>query len=488
MKKFLKLTIFALVALWWAGSMFVLWKTTRAAQPKVPDSVDVLKVGKLVKQHWASIYFRGDKIGYTSLSIQQTNKKLLVNDITYMRLPVGGTEQEIYAQSIATINPDFSLESFNFELSGGDYITTASGKIEGETLTVIVNTAERTDTLVFPIKGKIYPPSMVPYIVAAKGFEPGKQITIPGYDPFTLQSIAQNVTVVGKKRKHVLGKDYQLWHLKLEVMGLMTEMFVTDSGDVMIERSNMGFEIYREPQEKALAFELSKAGKFDMLKGFAIPARWRCTVTPRKSRYAKFVLIGFKKEILEINDFNQKLFGDTLVVCADGFTPGNKPSPEDTAEQTFIQCHDRRIATAARKITKGESDTLGMLIKINDYLYRNMEKQYQTSIPSAVDILRKMKGDCNEHSTLFVALARALGIPARINVGLMYYAGSFGYHAWVQAYANGRWHTFDPTLGQHPADAAHIKLLSGNLEKQVQLLRLGQVGIDVLECKENCND
>ena len=78
MRKFLKLTIFALVALWWAGSMFVLWKTTRAAQPKVPDSVDVLKVGKLVKQHWASIYFRGDKIGYTSLSIQQTNKKLLL--------------------------------------------------------------------------------------------------------------------------------------------------------------------------------------------------------------------------------------------------------------------------------------------------------------------------------------------------------------------------------------------------------------------------
>ena len=197
--------------------MFVLWKTTQAAQPKVPDSVDVLKVGKLVKQHWASIYFRDDKIGYTSLSIQQTNDKLLVNDITYMRLPVGGTEQEIYAQSIATINPDFSLESFNFELSGGDYITTASGKIEGETLTVIVNTAERTDTLVFPIKGKIYPPSMVPYIVAAKGFEPGKQITIPGYDPFTLQSVAQNVTVVGKNGSMFSVKtiNYGIYGLRL---------------------------------------------------------------------------------------------------------------------------------------------------------------------------------------------------------------------------------------------------------------------------------
>ena len=42
------------------------------------------------------------------------------------------------------------------------------------------------------------------------------------------------------------------------------------------------------------------------------------------------------------------------------------------------------------------------------------------SLPSALEVLKTRVGDCNEHTTLYVAMARSLGIPARIAVGLVY--------------------------------------------------------------------
>ena len=39
----------------------------------------------------------------------------------------------------------------------------------------------------------------------------------------------------------------------------------------------------------------------------------------------------------------------------------------------------------------------------------------------------------------------------------------------------------DPTFGQFPADAAHLRFVTGGLAKQADLLRLmGQLRIDVL--------
>jgi transglutaminase-like putative cysteine protease len=73
-------------------------------------------------------------------------------------------------------------------------------------------------------------------------------------------------------------------------------------------------------------------------------------------------------------------------------------------------------------------------------------------VPVAAEVLRRMSGDCNEHTALYVALARAAGIPSRVALGLVYEDGFFCYHAWPEIYA-GRWIAVDPTLGQFPADA-----------------------------------
>jgi len=70
------------------------------------------------------------------------------------------------------------------------------------------------------------------------------------------------------------------------------------------------------------------------------------------------------------------------------------------------------------------------------------------------------RGDCTEHAALYVAMARHAGIPAREASGLMWVAplGAFGGHAWAEVALDGRWVPVDPTWGQVPADATHIRL------------------------------
>jgi transglutaminase-like putative cysteine protease len=105
-------------------------------------------------------------------------------------------------------------------------------------------------------------------------------------------------------------------------------------------------------------------------------------------------------------------------------------------------------------------------------------------------VLRTKVGDCNEHTALYVAMARAAGIPARINVGLVFVRGvqgAFYYHAWPEVYldeGNGRgmWLPVDPTLNQFPADGTHLRLVRGGLDKQAAILPLmGSLRITVVD-------
>jgi len=84
-------------------------------------------------------------------------------------------------------------------------------------------------------------------------------------------------------------------------------------------------------------------------------------------------------------------------------------------------------------------------------------------------------------------MARALGLPARIAVGMVYVHGAFYYHAWPEVYLDagrgrGLWLPVDPTLNQFPADATHLRLARGGLDKQAAILPLiGRLKMTVLD-------
>ena len=105
------------------------------------------------------------------------------------------------------------------------------------------------------------------------------------------------------------------------------------------------------------------------------------------------------------------------------------------------------------------------------------------SLPSALDVLRTLRGDCNEHTVLAVALARAAGITAAMKAGLVWHKDAFYYHAWPAFYAGG-WFETDPTLDQPFADATHLALVEGDVADQIAILKfIGRLQIELLEAE-----
>jgi hypothetical protein len=74
---------------------------------------------------------------------------------------------------------------------------------------------------------------------------------------------------------------------------------------------------------------------------------------------------------------------------------------------------------------------------------------------SALQILADRKGDCSEHALLYVALCRAVGIPARRCTGWVNIGSDWGAHAWAEIWL-GEWVGADPTTGEVGTGARYL--------------------------------
>jgi len=152
--------------------------------------------------------------------------------------------------------------------------------------------------------------------------------------------------------------------------------------------------------------------------------------------------------------------------------------------EPLLQVHDARIVTLAVRIAGADREPRVIAEKINRWVHDSLARQATFSAPNAIEALRTRKGDCNEHTQLAVALTRALGIPARIAMGLAYVNGQFYYHSWPEVYLRG-WVAEDPTFGQFPADAAHLRFVVGELSRQPDVLRvIGSLHLELLDEKK----
>jgi transglutaminase-like putative cysteine protease len=89
--------------------------------------------------------------------------------------------------------------------------------------------------------------------------------------------------------------------------------------------------------------------------------------------------------------------------------------------------------------------------------------------------LKQGKGDCTEHTRLFVALSRAAGIRAREVKGLVFANYGQGgpalyWHAWAEVQVGADWIAMDPTFNQDVADATHIALGRGSRQDAIALV------------------
>jgi len=127
---------------------------------------------------------------------------------------------------------------------------------------------------------------------------------------------------------------------------------------------------------------------------------------------------------------------------------------------------NENIVRTASDIAEGEDNLYAITYKLAEWVSKNIEYDLKcgASTEKSSWILKNKIGTCDEFSSMFIALCRAVGIPARYVSGVAYSnipeLEGFGNHAWAEAYFPGYgWVPFDPTYGEFGfINPSHVKL------------------------------
>jgi len=247
----------------------------------------------------------------------------------------------------------------------------------------------------------------------------------------------------------------------------------------------------RESAENARAMAVSSRMRVDLLDASSVVPQGGPPIgEPRDVRRLRLRLAGADLSSLDIDGGAQRLDGDVVELVdpqALRDEPADPAAARYLAPEPFIESDAPEIVGEAELAVRGVTGTRARAERLTRYVNALLEKKPTVSLPSAREVLRTKVGDCNEHTALYVAMARALGLPARIAVGMVYVHGAFYYHAWPEVYidssgSRGQWLPVDPTLNQFPADATHLRLARGGLDKQAAMLPLiGRLKMTVLD-------
>jgi Transglutaminase-like superfamily len=128
----------------------------------------------------------------------------------------------------------------------------------------------------------------------------------------------------------------------------------------------------------------------------------------------------------------------------------------DLKAEADVESSSSQVTSLAGKITAGAVTQLDKAKKLFDYVNLNLQYTQQSGDShSALQTLRRGWGTCEDYSLLYMALCRAVGIPARYVSGYRFSPSEIGHreveldafaHAWVEINLPGTgWITVDPT-------------------------------------------
>jgi hypothetical protein len=108
-----------------------------------------------------------------------------------------------------------------------------------------------------------------------------------------------------------------------------------------------------------------------------------------------------------------------------------------TKSEKLIESDREEIISTAETIVDNETNPHKKVLKVYDFIHKHMHYMAQDEEMGALWALENKIGDCSEYSYLFVALCRAVGIPARVQAGFAFHSSSETTedgHMWAEYY------------------------------------------------------
>ena len=466
-------------------------------------------------------------IGYAISTVDTLPDTIRTQDEMTVDIEALGSVQRTQLVTETRLSRDFRLRSFTASLSSPAGAFRASGTVLGDSVLAIEivtggNAPRRSRVR---LDRPITLSALLPLELAVgRRLEVGRTYTIRLFDPMLMQAqetevriLAESTLVVPDSARFdstagrwvpARADTVRAWQVAQQYGGIGISSWVDQQGRVVSATSPVGFRMERTAFEMAVenwrrtrgAARPAAGRGEDVIAATAIAAN--VALQPAALSELRVVLRNVSLEGFDLSGGRQQLVGDTLVVRREAGValtapPAAQPHGlfthlpvSDTAlraelaAEALVQSNDPRIQAQARLIAGREHRAGPVAELLTHWVYDNLEKKITISVPSALQVLEDRRGDCNEHTVLYVALARALGLPARTAAGVVYLRGLFYYHAWPEVWL-GQWVAVDPTFNQYPADASHLRFVVGGLARQVELIRLiGRLGLTVVGTKQ----
>jgi len=450
-----------------------------------PDIIDT-------SRDWMDIFLKGKKVGYSVNQINPLEDGYIIQDEIFLRLNLMGQAMGIYTLTRSVVDREFFLKSFRFRMTSGVVTYQVSGRVRGNRIILEIGEGRAKRRESIKISGPPVMGSGMARFFRGRQVRVGESFRFPVFDPSTMAQTEVVVKVVSREALVISRLKHNALRLEAEMWGQTMTFWIDETGKVLKERGFMGLTLVRSSAANA-PIGIEEGGGTDFYELAAVPLKGNLKDADRLT-YLKLRMEG-----LEHGQFNataltsgrQKLRAGVLEITREK-TPGkagysipytgapSKLKPFLNPEFN-IESDDEVIRKTALDIAGGTRDPITVGRRMMAWVYGNIKKRPVVTVPSAVEVLKTRVGDCNEHSSLLTALLRAVGIPARICVGLVHSKGRFFYHAWTEMYV-GEWITMDATLNQMPADVTHIKLLHGGLDRQVEIIGLiGKLRLKVID-------
>ena len=449
------------------------------------------------KEYWTGLVFKGEKIGLTHLSISKSNDRegrFDIESYAAMQFHFMLMDKEVTLKAYDQVSNDLTLDNFvyDFDLDGNK--TKLTGKVVDSRLEVdIENQGEITKQMII-LEEPVYPMSAAVMYPVFHGLEVGRQYNYTVYDGETqsVSKLTQEV-VAYEESDLFVGQAYKV---NTSVHGQKVSTWYGRNGKPLIEMSLGGAFISGLESELVAREYLTQAvfNKKDVLLDFSLIKTDTIIENPTLVTFLEVMLSGLDDKLRMPDDNRQSCTpkGEALYcrITTHGEGIADKEFQDNDSQiakylkpSYQIPKDNEEIQTTARSITTLANTPMEQIRLLIKWLNNNIEKK-PVDVFTALDVLSRKEAECQGHAYLFAAFARAVGIPTRIVNGVVYsdLLQGFLYHTWIECFVEDRWISVDPTIGQSPTDATHIKLIEG--ERLLDLVPLvdliGKIKIRIL--------
>ncbi len=443
-----------------------------------------------VEDQWFGLYRDREKIGHMHTTTEKIGDEYRFSQYVEMTLGGEGRTETVKNNLSCLSDSEYRIKSFDFESDVGGSIFKSHGEFKDDRMVMFMEKEGEHRVVNKELKEHPYFPLTLKAALLEQGLMQGKKIRFPVLDFLTLKVIHGTAEVEEILPVKAGINVFSAYRVALKYPGIQNRFWISNKGFTLREELPQGILVIYEPEEIAKS-SIEKERFFDYLMVPTIKSN-QIISEPAKVRRMKVRLSGIDSASFpDLDGGYQTLSGDIVEIRRFYEKELEKESYElpyiggdlqPYLEPTvWIQSDEPKIKEFSKAAKAGLTDAAKVAGAFTGRMYSWINKQPTARIPTAMDAYKLRIGESLEHTVLYTAMARTIGIPARMAAGLAPIRGLFFFHTWPEVWI-GRWVAVDPTRGEWPASAARIRFVTGDMEDLVSFTEIiNQIEIEVLE-------